>query len=218
VSAMTVISVIALGLAILCFLAAIVSIVGALQSRSQSTRITYGVGRQDARRSMRIGLLRSLLIALVGVILLGVFGVTRVSSQLTDTEAGSSTRAPLFATRVVATETISPAASPSVTPFSLPTETSTLPPAPSVTAAPPTATLLPTASATPPPSAIVSSEVGLYLREAPGGVQELELLPVGTVLVLLAGRTTLEGEEWQQVRTPSGMEGWVAVQFITYQQ
>jgi hypothetical protein len=216
-SAMVIVSLIVLGLAILCFLVAIVSIVGALQSRSQSTRVTYGVGRQDARRSMRIGLLRGLLIALVGVILLGVFGLTRVASGPAVT--GSGTRAPsIFSTRVVATETVAPAGSPTVTPFSLPTGTATLPPAPSATSGPPSATIPPTATETPPPSAIVSSEVGLFLREAPGGVQELELLPVGTVLILLPGRTTLEGEEWQQVRTPSGMEGWVAVQFITYQQ
>ncbi len=216
-SAMAIVSLIVLILAILCFVAAITSAIGALQSRSQSTRVTYGVGRQDARRSMRIGLLRSIGIAFVGVILLGVFGLTRMTGDPAVT--GSGTRAPaFFPTRAVATESVAPAGTPTVTPISLPTGTATLPPEPSATIPPPTATLSPTATATPPPSAVVSSEVGLYLREAPGGTQQLELLPVGTVLILLAGRTSFEGEEWQQVRTPSGLEGWVAVQYITYQQ
>jgi hypothetical protein len=68
------------------------------------------------------------------------------------------------------------------------------------------------------PTAIVDSEVGLYLRDAPGGTEEVELLPNGTVLILLDGQETVDGEEWQEVRAPSGNEGWVAVAFIEYQQ
>jgi hypothetical protein len=37
------------------------------------------------------------------------------------------------------------------------------------------------------------------------------------VLTVLAGREVVDGFEWQQVRTPAGNEGWVAVEFIVYQ-
>jgi SH3-like domain-containing protein len=37
------------------------------------------------------------------------------------------------------------------------------------------------------------------------------------VLTLLPGRETVNGTEWQQVRAPSGNEGWVAVEFLNYQ-
>lgn len=211
----TIIGLIVLGLAILCFLAALISIGGALQSRAQSTRITYGVGRQHARRSMQVALLRAALFAIVGLVLLGVYGLIR---RPPDTVAGRPTST---ATRAVqttrASATLSATMLPSVTPFSVPSASPTGALLPSSTVAPLSPTALPTPTETPLPSAVVSSEVGLYLREAPGGIQELELLPVGTILVLLPGRTTLEGVEWQQVRTPSGLEGWVAVEFITYQ-
>jgi hypothetical protein len=65
---------------------------------------------------------------------------------------------------------------------------------------------------------IINSEVGLYLREAPGGTQEIELLPFGASVTLMAGReTAADGSEWQQVRTAAGNEGWVAAQFLIYQ-
>jgi hypothetical protein len=66
-------------------------------------------------------------------------------------------------------------------------------------------------------TAVVNSPNGLWLREAPGGTQEVELIPDGTVLILLPGLETVDGTEWQQVRTPAGNEGWVAVEFIIYQ-
>jgi hypothetical protein len=55
------------------------------------------------------------------------------------------------------------------------------------------------------------------LRETPGGTQEVELIPDGTVLILLSGLETLDGTEWQQIHTPAGNEGLVAVDFIIYQ-
>jgi SH3-like domain-containing protein len=95
----------------------------------------------------------------------------------------------------------------------------TLPPA--ITSAAPTitpaSTEAPTVTPTPMPSAVVNSEVGLYLRPEPGSDVELELLANGAVLELLEGRQTVDGVEWQQVRSAAGNEGWVAVEFITYQ-
>ena len=64
----------------------------------------------------------------------------------------------------------------------------------------------------------MSSPNGLYLREAPGGSQELELIADGTELILLDGSETVDDLEWRQVRTPAGNEGWVAADFIVVQQ
>ncbi|MCB8916769.1 MAG: hypothetical protein H6666_02495 [Ardenticatenaceae bacterium] len=194
-------------------LVALVSIVRALQSRSQSTRYTYGVGRQEARRTMQIAVIRSVIFAVIGLILLGVFGLSlRPNDMLPGDEAftpqptttatlvvipPTATGTPPPTVAIVATEAPLPSPSPT-NPLLVPTD-------------------LPTATPTSVPSAIVNSEVGLYLREAPGGTQELELLVNGTVLILLPGRETVDGVEWQQVRTPTGNEGWVAVQFIVYQ-
>jgi hypothetical protein len=44
----------------------------------------------------------------------------------------------------------------------------------------------------------------------------LELIPDGTALILMEGVETVENQGWQQVRTPAGNEGWVAVEFIEY--
>jgi hypothetical protein len=82
----------------------------------------------------------------------------------------------------------------------------------------PAATATATITPTPEPSAIVTAPAGLYLRDVPGGTAELELLGEGTVLVLLPGRQTVDDLDWQEVRTPSGLEGWVAADFLDYQQ
>jgi SH3-like domain-containing protein len=66
-------------------------------------------------------------------------------------------------------------------------------------------------------TALVNSPNGLWLRESPGGTQEVELIPDGSVLILLPGREVANDSEWQQVRTQAGNEGWVAVDFIIYQ-
>jgi hypothetical protein len=66
-------------------------------------------------------------------------------------------------------------------------------------------------------SAIVNSPNGLWLREAPGGTQEVELIAHETALELLQGLETADDIEWQQVRTPAGNEGWVAAEFLIRQ-
>jgi hypothetical protein len=79
---------------------------------------------------------------------------------------------------------------------------------------------MPTATATAAPqTATVSSGVGVWLRAAATTeAEQLEWILDGTVLTLLPGRQSAEGFEWQQVRTPAGNEGWVAVDFIVYDQ
>jgi hypothetical protein len=55
------------------------------------------------------------------------------------------------------------------------------------------------------------------LREAPGGTEELELIPDGTELFLEDGLEAVDDLEWQLVTTPSNNLGWVAIEFIIYQ-
>ena len=203
-------------LAVVLLVVALVSILRAIQARLHSSRVIYSVGRQEARRSARLGFLRAALLGILGLILLGVSGIVRWPGS---GQADADTEAPTRAGLTPAQSTLPVVTQP---PLNMPTSTgptSTLAPLfASVTPAPiPTATPLPSPTATTVPSALVNSEVGLYLREAPGGTQEVELLPNGAVLVLLPGRETVGDVEWQQVRTPSGLVGWVAVPFISYQ-
>ena len=60
----------------------------------------------------------------------------------------------------------------------------------------------------------VNSPNGLWLRERAGGTQQLELIAHGEELIVLDGIEIAEELEWRQVRTISGQEGWVAVDFI----
>lgn len=207
---------IVLALAILSALAAIVSLAGALLTRNAIRNEPYGVGRQESRRAMLVAFIRAAVLGVFALILFGVYGLNARPEDMMSTEPQ-------------ATLDSSPAASPTVdldtstaTPTAQPTATArtvTLPPA--ITSAAPTdtpgPTAAPTMTPTSVPSAIVNSEVGLYLRPEPGSTVELELLANGAVLELLDGQQTVEGVEWRQVRSASGNEGWVAVEFITYQ-
>ena len=85
----------------------------------------------------------------------------------------------------------------------------------------PVATLTPSPTPTPVPTdtpiviiAVVNSPNGLWLREKPGGTQELELIADLSEIIVLEGTDIAEGLEWRRVRTQSGQEGWVAVEFI----
>jgi hypothetical protein len=76
------------------------------------------------------------------------------------------------------------------------------------------ATAAPTAT-TAPQTATVSSGVGVWLRGAPSTTgEQLEWLLDGTVVTLLAGQQTADDLLWQQVRTATGVEGWVARDFL----
>jgi hypothetical protein len=200
-------------LAVLSLVAALISLLRALQQRNNVTISAYGVGRQAARRKMQVALIRAAILGVVALILFAVYGLNaRPDDVLSTDPEGAPTRAVLAGTATSA-------------PTQAPTEpalqaTATTAPTGTATASPPTATATTTPTITPTsvPSALVNSEVGLYLRPEPGSNVELELLPNGTELVLLDGIETVDGVEWQQVRASSGLEGWVAVDFITYQQ
>jgi SH3-like domain-containing protein len=83
----------------------------------------------------------------------------------------------------------------------------------------PTATSAPLATETatpPPPTAVVSSGVGVYLRAEPSTESEqLQYLEQGVTVVLLEGQQTTEELLWQQVQAADGQVGWVAFDFIT---
>lgn len=198
---------------------AIISFLSGIRARSQSTHSAYGWGRQEARQTMQIAFLRSFGLLIIGFIILGVYGLAVLPDDITipDTLPTPTITQTVPATATVAVAPIGPTAT-VIVPITIPIPSATasvpLLPSPTATNAP---TLTPPPTATAVPSAIVNSPVGLYLREAPGGVQEVELLVNGAVLILLPGRETIDGVEWQQVRTSTGNEGWVAVQFIIYQ-
>lgn len=187
---------------------AVFFIVRAIRSRSQSSREAYGVGQQEARRSMRIDLVRGAVFIFVGLILWGVYGLNvRPTESFLEqptpaTLATATTRASTAAPSPTATLVVREATSEPTEPA--PTESAS--PVPEPTEAPPTPA---------PRTATVISEVGVWLRGAPNtdGVQ-LEWVLNGTVLTLLPGRETADNFEWQQVRSPDGNEGWVATDFI----
>lgn len=207
-------------LALSAFVAAIYFVIRAFRYKEQSVKAVYNVGQVEARRAMQIDFLRAGTAFLVGLIMLGVMGwfdPFRADAADESGAAGDVEPSPLPAT-------VAPSPSPPATASPLPTLTST----PVSTAAPlpptPTPLLLPTATAvsqptgTPQPAtAIVQSGVGVWLRSLPSTEgEQIEWLRDGAVLELLPGQES-DGElEWQQVRAPSGNEGWVAVPFIVY--
>ncbi len=202
-------------LASLMVLGAILSAFAALRARTRMANAPYGVGRQRLRQSMQINAIRTAALIILALILFGVYGLRARPDEILSTEPDPAFTPPPDATATLAAD--EPTATPDTPTPTLPPATSTpTPSAPEATAtSPPTET--PTITPTSEPTAVVTSEVGLYLREAPGGTEQLELLPVGTTLVLLDGQETVDGDEWREVRAPSGAEGWVAVDFIDIQ-
>lgn len=182
-----------------------------LRARSLSTKETYGVGQVEAARSMKIDIARGIAFVFLGLILLGVYGL---SSRPTEA-IGEPT--PLPPTTVLDTSTDVPdTAVPSLTatPFIptpvsatiAPTEMPTIEPSPEPTEEPATAA---------PVTAVVTSEVGVWLRGTPSTTgEQLEWVLNGTILTVLPGQQTADDFQWQQVRAPGGREGWVAVDFI----
>lgn len=176
-----------------------------LGARRRAGDGAYGVARQEARQEMLVAFIRAVFLFIVGLILFGIFGLSP------GPEESPAPPAPSPTSTVQAEQTATVTAAPTNTPSSPDTAT----PLPI-----PTLTLTPTLEATSTsavPTAVVNSPNGLWLREAPGGTQEVELIADGSTLTLLAGRETVDDLEWQQVRTPAGNEGWVAVDFIIYQ-
>jgi hypothetical protein len=211
---MTWLNLVVLILAILAAVVAVVTLLRALTTRSAIANEPYGVGRQESRRTMQISLIRAAIVGVVSLILFAVYGLNaRPDDMLSNQpQATLEPEATDAQTQPTATEDVPPTATATATSGALP---------PAVTSSAPTATLspteTPTITPTAVPSAIVNSEVGLYLRPEPGSTVELELLNNGAFLELMEGRETVDGVEWQQVRSAAGNEGWVAVEFITYQ-
>lgn len=210
-------------LVMICVIGALLSLLNGLQERGGLSSAPYGVGRQESRRSMQVAFLRAGVFGIVALILLGVYGLRALPEDMLS--ADPEPEATLSPTATVEVEATEPVVVPSTdvpasdngeseTEVELPTATAT-DVAPTSTA---TAEATPTITPTSEPSAVVNSEVGLYLRPEPGSNVEVELLANGTQLLLLPERETVDDVEWQHVRAPSGNEGWVAVDFITYQQ
>ena len=211
---MSPINLILLAIAGLFALAAIFSAVAAFGLRSRVNNSAYGVDRQERRRTMQVSFIRALAFAVLALIFFAGYGLSARSSSSRAAGPGSEPTPATAATEtpeVTATATIAPTATATVAAATPTATTPAVTETPEVTA---TATITPT----PEPSAIVTAPAGLYLRDVPGGTAELELVGEGAVLVLLPGRETVDGLDWQEVRTPSGLEGWVAADFLDYQQ
>lgn len=222
----TVLNIAALIFAAICVLGALYLLARGLQSRGVP-QSAYGVARQEARHSMLSSFFWAFLFLILGLVIFGVYSLIGFDflSEASQLEPGLTltptlTALPSQATIELGNEsaTIGPTNTPvTLQNLSTPTFTPEIPtetPTPSITPTPPT----PTPTNTPDvDTAVVNSPNGLWLRETPGGTQEVELIPHGTVLTLLPGLETIDGTEWQQVRTPAGNEGWVAVDFIIYQ-
>ena len=193
-------------------LVALYFILRALGLRSQQSRQPYDVGRQELRRSMHIDFIRAIVAAVVGLVLLGLFGLD-LSSLAETAPAPTATRP---ATETVSPPTATAPARPSATATTNVTSPTPLPPSPTPTMVPATDT--PTPEPTP-STATVQSGVGVWLRAAPSAeAEQIEWVLDGTLLTLLPGREQGAEFAWQQVRTPEGNEGWVAVDFIDYSE
>jgi hypothetical protein len=200
-----------LALMALSIVAALYFVGRGLRARSLSTKETYGVGQVEAARSMKIDIARGIGLVFLSLILLGVYGL---SSRPTEA-SGEPTPQP---TAVLEVSTSVPDTAVPTTPTAtaeMPTPVSaTIAPAASPTAQP---TLAPTQAPTTAAAltAVVTSEVGVWLRGTPSTTgEQLEWVLGGTVLTVLPGQQTADDFQWQQVRTPAGNEGWVAVDFI----
>jgi hypothetical protein len=191
----------------LCFIAALYFIINGLRAHQSVPQSSYDVQRQEARYSTLIAFARAALFFIIALILVAVIGINLLPT---------SKRAVITPT-IMATAEVFPTESP--LPITIatqtPVEATPTSPLPSLTPIP---TDTPTPTDTPfIPTAIVNSPNGLYLRESPGGSQELELIPNGAILILLSGRETVDDLEWQEVETELGNRGWVALDFIMIQ-
>ena len=207
---MTAVNIVVLSLTGICALATLFFVLRGLQARFAHSRHPYGVARQETRHDMQVNFLRAGFMLIITLILLGVYGLIPADGTVEATQTPSSTARPTQG--VTATAIEETAAPPSPTPGSPTASATDL----TVTQTPtPTVTLA--ASGTPAAlTAVVNSPNGLWLREEPGGTQEVELIAHEAELELLSGRETVDDLDWQQVRTQAGNEGWVAAEFLIY--
>lgn len=200
----SVLNIVLLSLAGLSILAAAYFIVKGLGARSSIHRQAYSVGQVEARRASQVNWIRAGVFLLAGLIFLGVFLIRPLVGGLSPAEV------PTPQTTTV------PGQTPQPNPEIAPTEPLAQPSPTGQPATPTTqATAAPTETPTP-QTATVSSGVGVWLRGAPGtSGEQLEWLLDGTVVTLLPGQQTTDALLWQQVRTEGGVEGWVAMDFLT---
>ena len=199
----------------------------AFTSYSRTSRETYGVGQQRARVSMQVNVVWSFMLLIAGLVLFGVsdlsFGAMAAEPlAIPETGTPSIVNTPDVAATTAVTVTIptTPTNTPTLSPLATVDLGTT--PVPTVVSAPATLTpiIQPSATATTAAAtAVVSSGVGVWLRSVPSTTgEQLSWLLDGTILIVLAGQQQADEYEWQQVRTVDGIEGWVAVDFIIYNE
>ncbi len=199
-----VLNIVLLSLAGLLLLAALYFTSKALGARSSAHRQAYNVGQVEAKRTSQVYWVRAAFSLIVGLIFLGVFAIRPLFSGL-----GAATIDPTLTVPAEIAPTLAVATEPAVLVTAEPTPTGPPPSPTSAVTAEPTAT-------TAPVTAVVSSGVGVWLRGAPGtSGEQLEWLLDDTVVTLLGGQETADDLLWQQVRTDSGVEGWVARDFLS---
>lgn len=192
-------------------LAAVVLLWRSFSSRSSISKQSYDVGLVEAKRSSQAQLLAAGILFVVGLIFLAAFAVIPRGDAAAETELEPIV--PVLPTPVIelgstpiATSTL---AGPAIE--TAPAVATLPPPSPTIGA---TATSTPDVSAIP-TTAVVSSGVGAWLRSTPStSSEQLEWLLDGTLVSLLEGQETADEFLWQQVRAPSGVEGWVARDFL----
>ncbi len=194
----------------------------AFSSRVKASKEKYSVGEFERYRDMKLDIMRGVAAAIVGLILLGVYGIMPRSAKTAESELVETAVPALTATTAVTpSPTVTAIVIPTMAPGTavvFPTATTESPPSPVETTAPITATEppspVPTESAN---TAVVNSGVGVWLRDAPTtNSEQLEWLLDGVVLTLLDGQQTADGFDWQEVRTVAGVDGWVAADFLQY--
>jgi hypothetical protein len=197
-------------------LAAIFFGLRALSSRLQVNKEAYSVGQLETRRSMQKDMIWAALSLIVGLIFLGVYtllpdSMVEAEPEPTPTIEVTAESAP---TDTVSTEeTAVPQATNSPTPAPFPeSQVTVLPSATPIPTDPPAPTDTPEPELQ---TAVVSSGVGVYLRDNPGvSALDLQWLLEGTPLEVLPEQADADGYTWVLVRTTDGVEGWVATDFI----
>lgn len=210
-----IVNIVLLAAASLLFLGSIALLIRGLQSRTSMPSRAYGVQRQEKRKEMLISLSRAAFLFLLALIVIVIYGLLSGAEEngidlAPIPEVTSSPSIPAIET--IETSPTSPpvvvvaTATPIVTEELIQEETSTPAPEQSPTIASQANT------------AVVNSINGLWLRSDPDPTSEqIELIPNETLLIVLRRSEPVEEPEWQQVRAPSGSEGWVFIEYLLYQ-
>lgn len=204
----TVLNIVLLSLAAIAVLGALAFLLRGLGARSKINRQAYSVGQVEARRTTALNWIRAGFLFVAALVFLGIF----LARPLLDGRAADPSPASTLpaATLPLQASPDAPTPAESATAPAVQASPSVLPASPT-----PEATTAPTATTTP-QTATVSSGVGVWLRGAPSTTgEQLEWLLDGTVVTLLSGQQTADDLLWQQVRTATGVEGWVARDFLS---